>query len=306
MLRSRHLKPTGARPSSRDIFYATRLDELYDRARRYFSSQPRPFLRWAGSKRALLPHMVDVVPHRFGTYFEPFLGSAALFFALQPYRSVLNDACSDLIATFDAVCSNVDRVVGYLRPLRPSRAVFYRLRRMRSRGRFKRAAHFIYLNKTCWNGLYRVNSRGEFNVPYGLPKTSFIADLDNLRACANLLRGSHATLLCGDFEAAVSSAGRRDLVYLDPPYVTRHNNNGFVDYNETLFSWHDQERLARTALRLARKGAYVLVTNAYHKDILRMYPGFSWRPLYRTSTLASDTDSRGPVTEVLLYSRRGA
>jgi DNA adenine methylase len=156
-------------------------DEVGERAALALSATPRPFLRWAGSKRALLPHIVEALPSSYRVYYEPFLGSGSLFFLLRPRRASLSDSCPELIQTFEAVQENAGAVLRYLNLWKPDRGRFYSMRSNRSKGRFKRAAEFIYLNKTCWNGLYRVNSRGEFNVPYGLPKTDQIIDEENLR-----------------------------------------------------------------------------------------------------------------------------
>lgn len=277
------------------------LGELRERAARALSATPRPFLRWAGSKRALLPHIVEALPSSYGVYHEPFLGSGSLFFLLRPHRASLSDSCTDLIQTFDAVRDNAEAVLRYLRPLKPDREVFYAIRSKRSTARFKGAAEFIYLNKTCWNGLYRVNSRGEFNVPYGLPKTDHVVDEANLRACSVALAHEEVRLQSGDFEAVLTEVERGDLVFLDPPYVTRHNNNGFIDYNEQLFSWADQVRLARCAHELADRGAHVLVANAFHNDVIDLYKGFNLLPISRASTLASNAAKRSRVTEALLW-----
>lgn len=275
------------------------LDELRGRARLGLSATPRPFLRWAGSKRALLPHIVEALPSSYGAYHEPFLGSGSLFFLLRPERAFLGDSCPELIQTFDAVRDNVGAVLRYLRPLKPNRALFYKIRSNRSTAPFKRAAEFIYLNKTCWNGLYRVNSEGKFNVPYGLPKTANVIDETNIRACGAALSG--ANLHICDFESALKRVQRGDLVFLDPPYVTRHNNNGFIDYNERLFSWADQVRLARCAHDLADRGAHVLVTNAFHSDVIDLYNDFNLIPINRASTLASNAAKRSRVTEALFW-----
>ncbi len=282
---------------------ATELDfaELRQRAALALSATPRPFLRWAGSKRALLSHIMETMPSSIRTYHEPFLGSASLFFLLRPRRAFLSDSCPELIQTFDAVRENVDAVLRYLRPLKPDRDLFYSIRSDRSTGPFKRAAEFIYLNKTCWNGLYRVNSRGEFNVPYGLPKTDYIVDEANLKACSTALAASGVQLRCGDFGANLREVEKGDLVFLDPPYVTRHNDNGFIDYNEQLFSWADQVRLARAARDLADRGAHVLVTNAFHGDVLDLYEGFNLVTINRASTLASNATKRSRVSEALLW-----
>ncbi|MDA8118309.1 MAG: Dam family site-specific DNA-(adenine-N6)-methyltransferase [Actinomycetota bacterium] len=273
-----------------------------ERASSPLSAQPRPFLRWVGSKRWLLKQMVDSLPSQFATYHEPFLGSGALFFLLSPTRASLSDRCSELIEVYKATKDDVSAIIGYLRPLQPDREVFYAMRNRRSRGRLKRAAEFMYLNKTCWNGLYRVNSEGRFNVPYGMPKTPFIADFANLRACARTLQAGDVRLRACDFETALESVESGDLVYLDPPYVNGHNNNGFVDYNEILFSWEDQKRLAKRAQQLADDGAYVIVTNAHHNEVLELYRGFACHTLGRVSTLASNPGRRVRVREALLCS----
>lgn len=246
--------------------------------------------------------MVDSLPSQFATYHEPFLGSGALFFLLSPTRASLSDRCSELIEVYKATRDGVSAIIRYLRPLQPDREVFYAMRNRRSRGRLKRAAEFMYLNKTCWNGLYRVNSEGRFNVPYGMPKTTFIADFANLRACARALQVDGVRLQACDFETALESVEPGDLVYLDPPYVNGHNNNGFVDYNEILFSWEDQKRLAKRARQLAEAGAYVIVTNAHHYEVLELYRGFACQTLGRVSTLASNPGRRVPVREALLCS----
>jgi DNA adenine methylase len=282
----------------------TAQDDLAWRARSFLSATPRPFLRWAGSKRWLLPHLVPLLPRTFRTYREPFLGSAALFFLLQPERAVLGDTCRELVETFEAVRDNSAAILRYLHPLKPGKKRFYEIRKRRSSGRFQRAAEFIYLNKTCWNGLYRVNSSGAFNVPYGKPKADGIVDDENLRSCAELLAQPGVELKTCDFNELLVDVEEGDLVYLDPPYVTGHSNNGFIDYNEKLFAWEDQVRLAKAAAELDRRGAYVVVTNAEHADVLKLYEGFDVVVVGRRSTLAGDVSARRPVREVIIYNQR--
>lgn len=278
--------------------------ELVERARSFLSTTPRPFLKWAGSKRWLLPHLVPLLPRVFGTYREPFLGSAALFFLLKPERAVLGDTCAELIDTFAAVRDNHAAVLRYVHQLKVDSKVFYRIRKSRSTAPFRRAAEFIYLNKTCWNGLYRVNSSGTFNVPFGNPKAPTIVDDENLKACGELLARRDIQLQTGDFGTIVSGTKKDDLIYLDPPYVTGHSNNGFIDYNETLFAWEDQQRLATAAAELDRLGAHVFVTNADHPAVLDLYPGFERVLVERRSTLASAVSARRPVREVILHNMR--
>jgi len=284
---------------------ATRVDKevLGKRAARYLSATPRPFLRWAGSKRALLAHIVDVLPATFRQYHEPFLGSGSLFFLLQPERAILSDACGELVETFLAVRDKPELVLRYISALKIDREIFYTVRANRSLGRYKRAAEFIYLNKACWNGLYRVNSNGDFNVPYGAPKSANVIDDLNLRRCAEVLSRPGINVKQASFLETLPDVQDGDLVFLDPPYVTGHNNNGFVDYNETLFSWGDQVEAARAAIAAANRGAHVIVTNAYHDDVLALYPGFSVKPLSRASTLASNSAKRRRVEEAVIWKR---
>ncbi|MGE0500061.1 MAG: DNA adenine methylase [Rhizobiaceae bacterium] len=262
----------------------------------------RPFLRWAGSKQRLLDKMLPLLPATYGRYYEPFLGSGALFFALQPRRATLSDASSELINAWKSVRDHSRDIARFLEPLKPSKEFFYELRRNRSADYPERAAEFLYLNKTCWNGLYRVNAKGEFNVPYGLPQTDFLFDRTNLFCCSRALSSRKVTIRSCDFEIALRSVRSGDLVFLDPPYVTKHNFNGFRDWNERLFRWEDQERLAIRANKLANKGAYVVVSNALHPDIVALYSDFSVTELERSSTLASDSSKRGRVKEALFRS----
>jgi DNA adenine methylase len=245
--------------------------------------------------------MIPALPRTYERYFEPFLGGGSLFFLLQPEHAVLSDSCAELIATYEAVAEQPDAILRYLRDWKPDKDLFYEMRSNRSRGRYKRAAEFIYLNKTCWNGLYRVNGAGNFNVPYGAPKSNNIVDEANLRDCARTLAAGDVMLKFSDFADTVQLAREGDLVFMDPPYVTQHNNNGFIDYNETLFSWADQISAAREAAEAVKRGAHVIVTNAYHSDVLDLYPGFEVRPLERASTIASASSKRGRVQEAIFW-----
>lgn len=274
---------------------------IQERARRVHSAEPRPFLKWAGSKRSVLANFLDILPEQFGTYWEPFVGSGSLFFLLQPESAVISDTCVPLIETYRAISDRVDLVMRYLAPLDVNKDTYYQVRGNPGVSRFKRAAQFIYLNKTCWNGLYRVNSSGQFNVPYGAPKSNYVADEANLRSCSDALGRPGVNIIAGDFEDTVEPAVRGDFVFLDPPYVTGHNNNGFIDYNEVLFSWNDQIRLASLANRLAEKGVHVVVTNAYHPQVIELYEGFEVRRVLRSSTLASSALKRGRVEEAVLW-----
>jgi DNA adenine methylase len=224
-----------------------------------------------------------------------------MFFFLGPKRAELSDASPALIDTYRCVRRDPEAVLRFLRPLRPTRASFDRIRRRKARTLSEAAGSFIFLNKACWNGLYRVNSDGIFNVPYGWPKTDFVVDEDNLRRCSQLLRRRAVSLRCQDFEEIGDRVLGGDFVFLDPPYVTSHNMNGFVDWNESLFCWQDQIRLARMARRFVARGANVLITNAAHADIRNLYKGFGYTEYERWSTLAGDLDSRRKTSEAIFF-----
>lgn len=263
----------------------------------------KPFISWAGAKRRLLPQILPHIPKNFNTYIEPFLGGGSLFLQLAPESAILNDACVPLIDTWRAVQRNALGVhkEAVRRPL--EKRAYYSARAERGGGYLQRAGRFIYLNKGAFNGLYRVNLNGEFNVPWGAPKSGFICDRDNLVQVGSLLSREDVTLTRGDFDPALASAQRGDLVFVDPPYVTSHNNNGFIEYNEKIFSWDDQVRLALSVQRAVARGATVLVTNAHHDRVIELYPGFEQVVLERASTLAASKTKRGRTSEILLIGR---
>jgi DNA adenine methylase len=290
-------------PALRPLVHEVDSEELLRRAKQTLSAVPRPFLRWAGSKQRLLRQLVPLLPDRFNRYYEPFLGAGSLFFLLQPSAATISDSCPELMRSYEAVRANARDVLDHLGGLDPlDKDQYYRVRKSRSKLQARQIAEFLYLNKAAWNGLYRVNSRGEFNVPYGAPETSFIADESNLLSCATLLRRRNVSIRTCDFESALRRCRAGDFVFLDPPYVTGHNNNGFIDYNEQLFSWSDQIRLSEVARDLATKGVLVMVTNANHQAIVDLYDGFDATPISRSSTLAGDKGARRMVSETVLRS----
>jgi DNA adenine methylase len=258
-----------------------------------------PFLRWAGAKRAHLTDLLKLTPSVFKTYYEPFAGSASLFFRLAPSRAVLGDTIAPLMATYAAVRDNPRDVEAVIAGWEISPENFAAIRALSPADNVIAAARFIYLNKTCFNGLYRVNSTGGFNVPYGRPKTSTILPANRLSRCAAILGGA-VELRVADFEATSAPAASGDFVFFDPPYVTSHRENGFIDYNEKLFSWHDQERLADAAYRLAGRGVEVLVANADHLSIRQLYSNSTIHVVARHSTLAGSAKHRRGITELLI------
>lgn len=261
-----------------------------------------PFLKWAGGKRWLVSQYLDIVPRQFGQYIEPFLGSGALFFALQPQKAILSDLNADLIQTFGAVRSNWRPVLAKLRRYHRSHSsdFYYQVRASRPRSAHGRAARFIYLNRTCWNGLYRVNRHGKFNVPVGT-KENVVLDTDDFQRVSGSLRS--ASLVTADFEPVIRQAGRGDLVFADPPYVTAHSQNGFLKYNEKLFSWDDQVRLVSCLSDARKRGVHVMATNADTPCVRKLYEGsFKVRSASRSSVIAASASDRGTRSELIITS----
>ncbi|WP_269792390.1 Dam family site-specific DNA-(adenine-N6)-methyltransferase [Stenotrophomonas sp. Iso1] len=258
-----------------------------------------PFLKWAGGKRWLMPLALELQGRCEGTYIEPFLGSGAMFFGLRPARALLSDSNAELVETYRAIASDwraVRRKLAHHDRLHTA-DYYYMIRASRPTSVVGRAAKFIYLNRTCWNGLYRVNRAGIFNTPIGTKKRA-ILESDDFESVARLLEG--VDIQAGDFEKQIDRAGAGDLVFADPPYTVRHQFNGFIKYNEQLFSWADQERLRDALHRAKMRGAVVMCTNADHASIRELYEGdFRLFPLSRYSAIAGTGGVRGNYAEIL-------
>jgi DNA adenine methylase len=232
-----------------------------------------PFLRWAGGKRWLAPRLAPILASRSAeTYFEPFLGSAALFFELRPLRAVLSDINEELINSYKTVKKSPTLVAEMLRSLPVDPETFYRIRQEKNVDLLKRAIRFIYLNRTCYGGLHRTNRAGQFNTPYGggsrtpepLWRDGLLLDVGRLLARRGVKLGTN------DFEKSLNMAGHGDVVYCDPVYTTQIREQ-FDRYNSQLFGWDEQIRLSEAAYRAAARGALVLISNAYSKDIKNIY-----------------------------------
>lgn len=261
----------------------------------------QPVVKWAGGKQWLAVAAPLLTPPRWtGRYCEPFVGGGAFFFALKPSRATLSDRNSELITAYRALRNDPEGVIRLLSRYPYEADFYYRLRARTPRSPRAIAARLLYLNRACWNGLYRVNKRGKFNTPFGRFANPTICDQNRIFAAAKLL--SRARLCVADFEVVASKARAGDFVYFDPPYVTGHTNNGFLKYNSRLFSWLDQERLAQCAVRLATAGVNVLVSNADHPAVIGLYKGLSHYRIARRSLIGGRSTSRGFVTEALLCS----
>lgn len=260
-----------------------------------------PFIKWAGGKRWLarrLPEVPDFA-RSASRYVEPFLGGGAMFFATGPSVALLSDLNSDLIATYCTVRDSAEQVGRLLQTHSElhSEEYYYAMRSSKPQDQTELAAWFLYLNRTCFNGIYRVNKKGIFNVPKGT-KSSVCLSSDNFPAAAEALK--KAKIVACDFEETLEQVGPGDFVFADPPYTVKHNFNGFVKYNEKMFSWSDQERLARCAVAAASRGAFVLISNANHSSIRELYRSADRVVIARQTVIGGCEDARGTTTEMLI------
>lgn len=263
-----------------------------------------PFLKWPGGKRWFVSNHADLMPESYGTYIEPFLGAGSVYFHLRPKAAVLGDVNADLVNAYQAIKDNWQNVENSLkyrqrRHREDADGYYYWLRDRSPSDPLQQASRLIYLNRSCFNGIYRVNRQGQFNVPRG-SKEKIVIETDNFRTMSDLLQG--AELMAGDFEPLVDRASRGDFVFCDPPYTVRHNYNGFRKYNEVLFSWADQERLAAALRRAAGRGAKVLCTNANHQSVRDLYraPEFALQAVSRYSHISADNLNRRYFEELII------
>jgi DNA adenine methylase len=256
-----------------------------------------PLFPWPGGKRWLVPKLIELVPERHGTYYEPFFGAGALFFALRPAVALVSDQNRELMDCYRAIKTEHEQVARHLRAFPRDSEGYYRIRASSPTDAAERAARLIYLTTLAFNGIYRLNRRGEFNVPYGRREYPNLGLEQSMTEHAAALRC--AAIQSVDFEMAVAPAGRGDVVYLDPPYTVAHSNNGFVRYNEHIFSWRDQQRLAAVAVDLDRRGCIVIMSNANHESISSLYQGFRAITVSRRSLVAADPAHRRNTDEVV-------
>lgn len=266
----------------------------------------KPFLRWAGGKRWLAGTLQELtVDLSICTYYEPFLGGGAAFFSLPGLkRARLSDTNGELIDTWNAVKEMPDRVFASLTRYKNTATDYYRARDARPRSDANRAARFIFLNHTSFNGIYRVNLKGVYNVPYGSRKSISLPTEDDLHAVSSALEV--ATIEVLDFEDSVDRSRPGDLCFLDPPYTVAHNNNGFIKYNQKLFSLDDQQRLASALRDLRRKEVSFIMTNAAHTTLHEMFsPVADSRIVNRKNAVGGKLAARGVAAERLYTSLTG-
>ncbi|AMS43293.1 DNA adenine methylase [Aminobacter aminovorans] len=261
----------------------------------------RPFLKWAGGKRWLVERSEFQVPSFSGNYIEPFLGGGSVFFHVAPDRSIISDLNTRLVEAYLSIKCDWQSVVTFLEShqKRHSPQHYYAERAMEYSNVAERGAQFIYLNRACWNGLYRENLRGQFNVPIG-SKTKILYEYDDFRSVSERLK--NAEIVNCDFEVSINRAGDSDFLFVDPPYTTAHNFNGFVKYNQKIFSWDDQIRLRNALVRAAHRGCAIIVTNAGHSSISELYNGVGRiTELSRASVISGKVDGRQETSEKVIY-----
>lgn len=264
----------------------------------------QPVIKWAGGKRQLLGQYKEFFPERYNVYHEPFLGGGAVFFYLGPPVAFLSDSNAELINMYRVIQTKVDQLIEDLSRHRCDSDYYYHIRSLDvgTLSDVQRASRLIYLNKTCYNGLYRVNRKGQFNVPFGKYKRPRFLDVEMLLAANRALQ--RAVLTAGDFEIVLDNARPGDFVYFDPPYFPLNRTANFTDFTDHSFSAGDHERLARTFDRLARMGCLVMLSNSDTPFVRELYAeyGKGIVSLKAKRSINSRGDKRGPVGELLVCS----
>ncbi|WP_288460833.1 Dam family site-specific DNA-(adenine-N6)-methyltransferase [uncultured Chryseobacterium sp.] len=261
-----------------------------------------PLIKWAGGKRWLIKNYNHLIPKNadFNKYVEPFIGGGSMFFYLEPKKAIINDINRELIITYDEIKNNWEEINNALIKLNEihNEQLYYEIRSQKPVNNAHIAIRFLYLNRTCWNGLYRVNMKNEFNVPIGT-KSKVILDNDDFEKASNIL--TNTKIFNDDFEKIISKTRKDDFLFIDPPYTVRHNNNGFIKYNENLFTWNDQIRLRDSIIGAIRRGVKVLVLNADHVSIREIYQGVGeFHSLFRASVISGKKENRGIYSELAI------
>ncbi|MDC4354127.1 Dam family site-specific DNA-(adenine-N6)-methyltransferase [Acinetobacter baumannii] len=253
----------------------------------------KPILKWAGGKTQMLDSILPRFPVSYGKYVEPFFGGGAVFFALQPENAIISDSNPELINLYRTVANDVDTVIDELKKFENTEEMFYEVRAQKweNLSPAEAAARTIYLNRTCFNGLYRVNKRGQFNVPFGKYKNPKIVDEDNLRAASSLL--SKATIICSDYSEVLENLTcPHDLIFLDPPYIPISEHSDFKRYTKEQFHLEDHEHLAKIYRRLSDKGCNVFLTNSNHPIVQKLYNGFEYEVIQTKRHISCDSQNR--------------
>lgn len=265
----------------------------------------KPVIKWVGGKRQLINELKKYMPKKFNTYFEPFIGGGALFFDLKIEKSFINDYNSELTNLYEVIKNYPNELLKDLEKHENNSEYYYNIRELdrnpeiyKELSNIKKASRFIYLNKTGFNGLYRVNKSGQFNVPFGRYKTPNFADNDNILACSKLLQKT--TILNGDFEIIKSYIKKGDFVYFDPPYVPLNETSSFTEYTDIGFDEDTQFRLKELCDYIDSIGAYFMLSNSYTEYIKNLYKDYKLITVQANRALNCKASGRGKINEYLV------
>ncbi len=275
-------------------------------SQKIISPLAKPFLKWAGGKRQLVKDLIKYKPKKYTTYYEPFLGGGALLLELQPQQAVINDSNSELINCYSIVKNALNELIDELKQYKNDEDYYYEVRQWDRekdyalRTAIEKAARIIFLNKTCYNGLFRVNSQGQFNVPFGRYKKPNILDEAVLKAVSNYLNKAQIELLNTDFAEAVKTASKNDFIYFDPPYDPVSSTSSFTGYDVNGFDRHQQKRLKEVIDDLTDRGCQVMLSNSDTDFIIDLYQDYNLVKVSATRAINSKASRRGKVGEVIL------
>lgn len=274
------------------------------------SKKVKPFLKWAGGKGQLLEQLQGLFPKKYNAYFEPFIGGGAVFFSLSPKKATINDINTTLVQTYIYIKDDVEKVIKELKKLEKEflskeqddkKEFYYKIREKYNSlpsNDFKRSLYFLFFNKTAFNGVYRENSKGGFNVPMGSYKNPKIVDEENLRAVSESLKNT--TILNTSFAESVKKAKVGDFVYFDPPYHPLSTTSSFTSYSKDDFTKEDQIKLRDLFIELDKKGVYVMLSNSSAPFIKEIYSKYRQIPVYANRMINSKSDKRGKISEVVI------
>lgn len=263
-----------------------------------------PIVKWVGGKRQLMFELLKNMPENYNRYFEPFIGGGALFFELQPDNAYISDMNEELINLYQVVRDNVDKLITDLKKHDISKEYFMEIRNIdrteeyKNWSNVKKASRFIYLNRTCFNGMYRVNSKGEFNVPFGHYKNPRILDENNLINCSNLLQKTE--IKHADFSEILTKVQKGDFVYFDPPYVPLSETSSFTSYTKDGFDIDMQFKLRDVCDELDSMGVKFLLSNSDTKLVNELYENYNIKKVFASRQINANADGRGKITEVLV------
>lgn len=267
-------------------------------------SETYPIVKWVGGKRQLMFELIKNMPKSYNRYFEPFIGGGALFFELQPEQAYISDMNEELINLYSVVRDNVYELIKDLSKHEVSKEYFLEIRNIDRTEQYtelsdvERASRFIYLNRTCFNGMYRVNSQGQFNVPFGHYKNPRIIDKNNLLNCSELLKKTE--IKCTDFSEILTKVKKGDLVYFDPPYVPLNETSSFTSYTKDGFDINMQFKLRDVCDELDNKGVKFMLSNSDTKLVNELYENYNIKKVFASRQINANADGRGKITEVLV------